>query len=175
MSVGAAAPPGGQGRPVSGMPLLLQRGCEVVAGATLTLALAAMAAQVVFRYAIGSSLVWSEEVARYALIWSAMIGSAAAYLRASHVAVTVLVDQLPARLAGLARGTIHTVVLAFAGLLAWHGALLTYRNFERDQLSPALQVPIAWTYLAIPVGALLIGVAALLGVWREVSRGRAEG
>lgn len=154
------------------MPLLLETGCGVVAGATLTIALASMAAQVVFRYLIGSSLVWSEEVARYALIWSAMIGSAAVYQRGGHMGVTVAVDLLPPPVAGLAYRLIHLIVIAFAGLVTWHGALLTMRNFERDQLSPALQIPIAWAYLAVPVGGLLIALAAVTCLWRGLAPSR---
>lgn len=157
------------------LPPLLETGCGVVAGATLTIALTSMAAQVVFRYVIGSSLVWSEEVARYALIWSAMFGSAAAYQRGRHVGVTVFTDLLPSFAAKLFYRLIHLIVVAFAGLVAWHGALLTMRNFERDQLSPALQIPIAWAYLAIPVGGLLIAVAALTGLWRGLAPSRHDG
>jgi TRAP-type C4-dicarboxylate transport system permease small subunit len=159
----------------SPLPLLLETGCGVVAGATLTIALVSMAAQVVFRYLIGSSLVWSEEVARYALIWSAMFGSAAAYQRGGHMALTVAVDLLPPPVAGLAYRLIHLIVIVFAGLVTWHGALLTMRNFERDQLSPALQIPIAWAYLAIPVGGILIAFAAALGLWRGLAPSRHDG
>ena len=159
---------------VSRIGSLLERGCALIAGATLAAALASMAGQVVFRYAIGSSLVWSEEFARYALIWSAMFGAAAGYQRGAHAAVTVLTDQLPGRLGTTAHRFSHLVVVAFTAFVAWQGALLTGRNFARDQLSPALQIPIAWVYLAIPVGALLIGVAALLATWRGLPPSQIE-
>lgn len=157
------------------VPLILETGCGAVAGAALTVALVSMAAQVVFRYLIGSSLVWSEEVARYALIWSTMIGAAAAYQRGGHMAMTAAVDRLPPAAATFAYRVIHLIVIAFAGLVAWQGLFLTLRNFDRNQLSPALQVPIAWAYLAIPVGALLIALAAVHGLWRGLAPSRQEG
>lgn len=157
------------------LPLLLETGCGVAAGVTLTLALASMAAQVVFRYLIGSSLVWSEEVARYALIWSAMFGSAAAYQRGGHVAVTVAVDLLSPRLASVACRLVHLIVIGFAVLVAWQGAFLTLRNFQRNQLSPALQIPIAWAYLAIPIGGILIALAATFALWRGLAPSRHDG
>src|ERR1035437_10938826 len=80
----------------SAVPRFFETVCSVIAGLTLSIALISMAAQVVARYLIGSSLIWSEELSRYALIWSAMVGSAVAYQRGAHIAVTVLVDLLPA-------------------------------------------------------------------------------
>jgi len=157
------------------VPLILETGCGAVAGAALTISLASMAAQVVFRYLIGNSLVWSEEVARYALIWSTMIGAAAAYQRGGHMAMTVAVDRLPPAAAAIAYRLIHLIVIAFAGLVAWQGLFLTLRNFERNQLSPALQLPIAWAYLAIPVGALLIALAAIDSLWRVLPPSGQEG
>lgn len=158
--------------PRSNAVSLIETGCGLLAGATLSIALASMAAQIVFRYGVGSSLIWSEEVARYALIWSAMLGSAAAYPRGDHIGVTVLIDLLPPPLLGLAYRLVHLIVIGFAVLVTWEGALLTLRNFERDQLSPALQIPIAWAYLAIPTGALLIALAAALALWRGLPPAR---
>ena len=151
----------------SAVPRFFETVCSVIAGLTLSIALISMAAQVVARYLIGSSLIWSEELSRYALIWSAMVGSAVAYQRGAHIGVAVFVDLLPAALHGIADRLIHLIVITFAAFLFWQGSLLTFRNFERHQLTPALQIPIAWIYLAIPVGALLIALAALIAMWRE--------
>lgn len=147
--------------------LVLERGGIAVAAASLGVALAAMIAQVISRYVVGSSLIWAEELARYALVWSTMVGAAVAYHRLAHVGMTALLDALPEGAQRLAARLIHGLVMAFALLVAWEGWFLTLRNFARDQLSPALQVPIAWAYLAIPVGALLIALAALDAFWRD--------
>jgi TRAP-type C4-dicarboxylate transport system permease small subunit len=145
---------------------VLERGGLAIAAATLAIALLAMVAQVVSRYVIGSSLIWAEELARYALIWSAMVGAAVAYRRLAHVGMSALLELLPDRPQRLAARLIHLLVLSFVLVVAYEGWFLALRNFARDQLSPALQVPIAWAYLAVPVGAFLIALAALEGLWR---------
>ena len=53
---------------------VFDRVATLVTALTLTLALVVMAAQVIFRYVFNDSLYWAEEVARYALVWSSMIG-----------------------------------------------------------------------------------------------------
>ncbi|WP_421998596.1 TRAP transporter small permease [Reyranella sp.] len=143
------------------LDLLFERLAVFVAGAALALALGVMAAQVVCRYLLDDSLVWSEEVARYALVWSSMVGAAVAYRQGGHVAITNLVERLPARLRLAVSRVVHLLILGFGGLVAWTGWALSARNFARHQLSAALQIDIAWVNLAIPVGGALIAVAAI--------------
>lgn len=145
--------------------ILIGRLGTFLAAATLSLALGAMSAQVFFRYFLGDSIIWAEELARYALLWSAMIGAAVAYRQGAHVAVGALWNLLPGVVAQLVWRLIHLIVIAFAAVMVWQGWLLSLRNFVRHQLSPALQIEIAWIYLAIPFGGLLIALAAAEAFW----------
>ncbi|MFZ5781701.1 MAG: TRAP transporter small permease [Pseudomonadota bacterium] len=143
------------------LDILFERLAVFVAATALFAALAVMAAQVVCRYLLGDSLVWSEEVARYALVWSSMIGAAVAYRQGGHVAITNLVERLPPTMQMVLARLVHFLILAFGCLVAWTGWTLAARNFARHQLSAALQIDIAWINLAIPAGGLLIAIAAV--------------
>ncbi|MCW5729271.1 MAG: TRAP transporter small permease [Alphaproteobacteria bacterium] len=157
------------------LDVLFDRLAIFLTATALTIALVAMAGQVFFRYFVGASLIWAEEVARYALVWSTMTGTAVAYRRGGHVAITDLVARLPRPGQALLRRLVHLLVLGFAVILAWQGWALAMRNFARHQLSPALQVDIAWIYLAIPFGAVLIVVAALEALLRGEGATRGSG
>ena len=143
------------------LDVLFERLAVFVAAGTLFAALTVMAAQVVCRYFLGDSLVWSEEVARYALVWSSMIGASVAYRQGGHVAITNLVERLPPMLRTIVARIVHLLILAFGCLVAWTGWALAARNFARHQLSAALQIDIAWVNIAIPAGGLLIAIAAV--------------
>ena len=54
-------------------------------------------AQVVFRYVIGYSLYWSEELARYLFVWVSFLGSVVALERGVHIGMDVVVAKLPRR------------------------------------------------------------------------------
>jgi TRAP-type C4-dicarboxylate transport system permease small subunit len=140
---------------------LFDRVATLVTALTLTLALVVMAAQVIFRYVFNDSLYWAEEVARYALVWSSMIGAAVAYRHGSHVAVTDVVKRLPVSLQRQTVRAVHALVFAFGAFLLWQGWALTMRNFARHQLSTSLEIEIAWVYLSIPLGGLLLMLAAM--------------
>jgi TRAP-type C4-dicarboxylate transport system permease small subunit len=148
------------------LDVVIDRVGTFVAAATLTVALAVMAAQVVFRYFLSDSLIWSEEVARYALIWSSMIGAAVAYRHGSHVAVTDIVVRLPRALQALTVRVVHLLIFGFAALLGWQSWALTLRSFARHEVTAALQIDIAWVQLALATGAALIAVVALEAIWR---------
>ena len=145
---------------------LLLRLALPAATAALAVALLSMAAQVVSRYFFGWSLVWSEEVARYALAWSTMLGAAVAYHKVDNIAVTVLLERFPALARYALTPAIHAASLVFALVLLVEGWAFTARNFARGQMTTALEIPIAWIYLAMPVGGALIAVAAVAGLLR---------
>ena len=145
---------------------IFDRVATFVTAITLTLALAVMGAQVVFRYAFNDSLYWAEEVARYALISSSMIGAAVAYRHGSHVAVTDVLKRFPLPVQRQLVRVVHSLVFAFGAFLLWQGWMLSMRNFARHQLSTSLEMEIAWIYLSIPIGGALLMLAAFEAVVR---------
>jgi TRAP-type C4-dicarboxylate transport system permease small subunit len=148
------------------LDLLIGRCAFWFAVAALGLALAVVWLQVFARYVLNDSLVWAEELTRFALAWSTMVGAAAAYRLGEHIGVTMVLERLRGRWRAVVIRAVHLLVLAFALLVAWEGWLFTLRNFAREQLTAAMQVPIAWAHLALPVGGLLIAIAAAEALWR---------
>jgi TRAP-type C4-dicarboxylate transport system permease small subunit len=146
--------------------LLILRAVLPAAALALLAALLVMAAQIASRYLVGSSLVWSEELARYALIWSTMLGAAVAYQQAESIAVTALLEAFPRLARHVLTPVIHAITLLFGVVLVAQGWALTSRNFARGQMTTALEVPIAWVNLAIPVGGALLALVAVAGLLR---------
>lgn len=123
-------------------------------------------AEVLLRYSIGWSLIVTEELSRYGMIWVALLGAVLVLREDGHLAT--------GGLAGLGRGgrrvaravvdllsLLFLVVLAVAGLQTLPDQL--------DQQTLTLPVTIFWFYLAIPVCALLMALVIavrLLGLDR---------
>lgn len=110
--------------------------------------------QVGGRYAFGYSFSWTEEAARYAMIWTAMLGaglaassgaglSAFTLLRDRHGKVGRVFSLISAGATGL-----FLLVLIYAGFL--------YAFGSTGHASPGLGISKAWVYAALPVGALLL-------------------
>ncbi len=124
-----------------------------LAGLGLTMVVV-VAAQVFCRYVLNHSLFWSEELARYLLVWLTFLGATVAYHRRVHPSI----DILPARI-GPAGGRVMAITgylaaLLFFGVLTVYG--LQFAHFVRAQISPALQIPKWIVLLPLPLsGAIL--------------------
>lgn len=153
-----------------------------VIGAAVVLLLAGLSGVVIvsvfFRYVLNSSLVWSEEAARYLDAWLIFLGLSIAHSTGSHVRIGLLFEKVPPRMRRYVEALSESVLLALLLTLAYFGLQLVLANFDRGQTTPALRISIAWIYLSVPVGLLLMGLQSverllslLLG---EPLRGEAE-
>ena len=120
---------------------------------------AAIVWQVFARYVLAAPTIWSEELARFLLVWITMLGSASVIGRGDHIAVTVFVEMTPApvqRALGFLR---DALVIGMAGFLAYYGAGFAASGSRR--ISTGLHLSMGYVYLAIPVGAVLIALTLL--------------
>lgn len=117
---------------------------------------AVLVLQVFCRYALDASLSWSEELSRYLMIWTAMLGAAAVLDETDFVSFRWIVNLLgPAQQRAVRVLTILSSI-AFLCIMVYVGTKLAIHNMK--QLSPALYMPIGWVYAALPAGGLLIAV-----------------
>jgi len=115
-------------------------------------------AQVVFRYVLAHPLPWSEELARYLMIWVACLAASEAYARGNHVGVTLIVNAVRPSLRKIMILIIHLAVCVLMGVVVYQGFALSF--MVGDQRSPAMEVRMTWPYMAVPVGAVFIFIQA---------------
>lgn len=113
--------------------------------------------QVASRFIIGSPSSFTDELARYLMIWVGILGAAYVSGRNMHVAI----DVLPRRLSQAAQKRLMLIVriliiLFCLASMVIGGSRLVYITYVLDQNSPALQLPLAVVYLVIPVSGILI-------------------
>jgi len=105
---------------------------------------------------------WTEEVARFLLIWITFLGATLAFQRGRHIAVTFVVDVLPPRLAQLAR--IAAVLVALGFMLALIVIGYRYMQMQSFQRSAALRLSMTYIYAVIPLSAAIMAWYALIDV-----------
>ena len=112
--------------------------------------------QVFLRYVFSYSLSWSEEVARYLMIWVAFLGGSLALKRGLHIGVELVVTRLDQ---GLKRWVLlfsQFLIFLFLVSLTIGGMELTWA--VRDQRSPALLFSMSLAYLSAPIGGLFMAI-----------------
>nr|WP_226898450.1 TRAP transporter small permease [Mangrovicoccus algicola] len=113
--------------------------------------------QVLSRYALGTPSTVTDEMARFLFMWLALIGGAYTLGQRRHLAIDFLTGTLKGRARTVSEAVILAIVALFAGLvLVWGGAMLTLRTLASGQVTPALQIPMAWVYAAIPFAGLVM-------------------
>lgn len=115
---------------------------------------------VVLRYIFGFSLSWVEELSRYLMIWSAWLAMGLALREGAHIAIDSLLAALPRDAARVLRIVVFLAVVVFALSLVWLGS--SYALFAWGQKTAVLRLSLGMVYLAIPIGALLLLLHALL-------------
>jgi len=112
-----------------------------------------VALQVFCRYVLNHSLFWSEELARYLLVWLSFLGATAAYYRRVHPSIDVLTQHLSIRLQKYCRVFVYLIAMGFFLVMIYHGGQFAY--FVRAQISPALAIPKWILFLIIPISGTL--------------------
>jgi len=115
---------------------------------------------VLFRYVLKAPLPWSEEMARYLMVWGASLGASIAFREGSHVGVTILKERLNEKIQKAVVILTQMAIMGFMVTLSVYGFILVYKVME--QSSPAMEIPMAWPYLAIPIGCSFIFFEALV-------------
>lgn len=124
-------------------------------GMGITMA-AIVAAQVFFRYVLNASLFWSEEAARFLLVWLTFLGATTAYYRGSHPGIDALTRRLPAKARRAAAVTANGAAAGLAMVMIVYG--IRFAWFVRLQISPALSLPKWIVFAVIPITGLLLMV-----------------
>lgn len=135
----------------------------------MTAMVASVVWQVLSRYLFVVPAAWTEELARFLLVWIGMLGAAYAYRQGSHLGIDLLANKLTDPGKQTLHRVVHMVCVLFAAsVLVIGGSALVAMTWELRQYSAAMGLPIAYVYSVIPASGLLI---CLFGV-ESVIRGK---
>jgi len=113
--------------------------------------------QVVTRFLLANPSSFTDELARYLLVWIGMLGAAHAVGQRRHLAIEWLPERLSPAARRRLRIAVDVLVAAFALLvLCFGGARLVWLTAVLGQRSAALGVPLAGVYAVLPLAGLLV-------------------
>lgn len=113
--------------------------------------------QVFSRYIFNSPSSVTEELARYLLIWIGILGAAYASGQQTHLAIDILPPKLNETNRIRLRKGINLLVIFFSlTVLVIGGGNLVYVNYDLGQHSAALNLPLSFIYIIVPLSGILI-------------------
>jgi TRAP-type C4-dicarboxylate transport system permease small subunit len=122
------------------------------------------------RYVLNDSLAWTEEIARYGLMWVVFIGGAMVTRRNSHIAVELISNVMrPGPLRSTLLAFVDVVKLLFIGLLAY----LSVTILERMDIQrmTVIDWPMSYVYGGVALGCLLMLLRQIQTIWRNARIG----
>ena len=125
--------------------------------------------QVTMRYFFHTGLTWSEEVARFLFLWLVWLGAAYAAKKRAHLRIEAFTQKLSPAVRRKADFIALIIWIAFSAFLTWKGTELTMILIKRRQISPILEIRMAWAYAAVPVGAGLMFLRLLAHLKAELT------
>ncbi|MGF9714880.1 TRAP transporter small permease [Paenibacillus naphthalenovorans] len=136
----------------------LNKVMECLAGFALALMTAVVFVQVFVRFVLGelgiqASVPWTEELARYLMIWAIFIGAAVVARRVDSLAVEILIQVVPPSAGKILKLTAYLFVLVFYVCIFFVG--LEMAQFGFSEKAPVLKVPMVYVYSAMSIGAAL--------------------
>src|SRR3954470_2634152 len=116
------------------------------------------------RYIMNDSLAWTEEIARYGLMWLAFIGGAMVTRKKTHIAVELLGNLMkPGLLRTCLFALVDIVTLVFLGLLAYFSVTITER-MELQRMT-VIDLPMSLVYGGVAVGCFMMLARQSWTVW----------
>jgi TRAP-type C4-dicarboxylate transport system permease small subunit len=132
----------------------------------------------VFARSLGVTISWTEEVARYLLIWVGLLAAGIALREGGHAAIGFIVDRFPKKVQMVFSLFIECSILVFIVIFFWTS--LKVAVDAQDFIASSFEMSMMWPKLALPVGSVIMivntlyliafDVTALMGVQPEGTR-----
>ncbi|MEM9822413.1 MAG: TRAP transporter small permease [Bacteroidota bacterium] len=113
--------------------------------------------QVFSRYVLNQSFSFTEELARFALIWLSILGAAYLNGQQAHLSMDFLLQKLTLEKRVQRIKIIEGSMFLFAlVVMVIGGGNLTYTTLYLGQVSPAMNISLGYIYAIVPFSGLLI-------------------
>ena len=138
----------------------------VIAGIGLMLIIIFL--QVISRYFFGYTASYSEELSRYLFVWVVFLSLPVVSRQGGHMAVGLLTEKFTGKKLRLVQIIAGVCSIAFLAIMCYQGVRMYF--LASWQTSPAMEIPMSYVYISIPLGCgamLLVALDELVDVLRR--------
>ena len=132
---------------------LLNNSEELICFGLMLLICLLVLAQIFFRYVLNNSLVWSEELSRYSFVWMTFIGTSFIVKRKSHISISFIYNFIPNKIKPIVNIISYCIIILFFSYLVFYGLKVSIFMYKIG--SSAMNIPMFFIYVSIPIGFLL--------------------
>ena len=127
-----------------------------------------MALQVIARYVFNSPLSWTDELAKYMLVWSCFLSVSYCVKKRISIKIDQFQNMLPEKVIPWIKVIRHTIVLIFCVVMIPYCVTYVQQAVESGATSSAMQIPMYFIQSAPLVGFVLLAIRVLQALIREL-------
>lgn len=146
---------------------ILEHAEGIFVGVSLTFVSILLFVAVILRYFFNYAFEWTEELVRYVIIWLTFIGGSICARQGAHVGVDAFINYLSSHAQKISRLLVDAVSAIFSALLTYYGFNVTWTTRIFGQVTPAMEIPMYWIFMAIPVGSALMTIRFIQVLWYD--------
>lgn len=151
------------------MRKIIDKIIEIMCTAIMGFMVVAVCWQVFTRYVLKDPSTLTEEILRYMLVWTTMVGGAYAYGRRKHLAINMLTKKFSLRGQTVMDIVVQAIVILFCSVVMIAGDMNLVQT-TWNQISSALHLPMPYVYASILVGGILMVFYALIFIWEDINK-----
>jgi len=120
---------------------------------------------VFYRYALNDPIQWSNESARFLMLWTGFLAINIATRKGEHIRIDIIVELLPSWMSKALGYIVDLLIGYFLILLLVKGWAMA-----SNTMMTGFTIPISmfWVYVSVPLGALITLIQLLLNVTVKV-------
>ncbi len=153
---------------------ILERLLSAFVGVALAGFAATVIVEVFFRYFLGFSLYWSNELATFLFVYLVFFGGSVALKRGELINVAFVKERLPARWERIATLFVFLIMLVFSFMASVFSTVLIQTSIKTKTVSPAMLIPMAFVYLPIFLGFGFLAFFSFTGLVNTLFRPQRE-
>jgi TRAP-type C4-dicarboxylate transport system permease small subunit len=132
----------------------------------LSMMLGVILLQVYGRFTKLSFLPWTEEVAKYLMVWMALLAAFVALTKNAHIGIDTLRNKLPIRLKPFVTLSARAIIMFFVTFTLIVGWKLALR--AKLQTAATLDLSMFWILVSIPVCCFLMALETFLKLVNDI-------
>jgi TRAP-type C4-dicarboxylate transport system permease small subunit len=153
-------------RPPSQAASWFNRILDDIALVLFILVLAVASLQVIARYVLVTPLPWTEEIARFLLVWVTFLGAASITRRKLHITVDFFSSKYPPRLGHLINAVVYALMALFLVVFFW-GTLVMFGSSWPVHAGTIPWLSMSWVYLGAVLGTAIMLIIVIIQLFRE--------
>ncbi|WP_159182168.1 TRAP transporter small permease [Escherichia coli] len=127
--------------------------------------------QVFSRYVLNQPSTLTDELARFLMIWVGLLGAAYTVSAQRHLSIDLFALALNKRKQLLLSIVINVLILGFAGSVIVTGGLkLIDKTLATSQVSAAMQIPMGYVYIILPLSGFVMMFYALCFINQSIQQ-----